>query len=123
MVCEKILVADDSTTIVDMIKAALEREKFNVITAKDGEEALNKVYQEMPDLILLDIEMPKINGYVVCKRIKAHPQTKDIPVIMLTVKSKESDKQWGLGMGADEYLTKPFEMEKLVEVIKERLQR
>lgn len=118
---EKILVADDSTTTVSMIKAALEEERFNVITANDGQEALDKAYKESPDLILLDVEMPMINGYLVCKRLKGDSKTKDIPIIMLTVKDKESDRQWGLGMGADEYLTKPFEPTKLVEIIKERL--
>lgn len=118
---EKILIADDSTTTVDMIKAALEEEKFKVITANDGQEALDKTFHENPDLILLDVEMPKINGYLVCKKLKEDSKTKDIPIVMLTVKDTESDKQWGLGMGADEYLTKPFEPEKLVEIIKERL--
>lgn len=118
---EKILVADDSATVVDMIKAALEDRHFKVITAHDGQEALDKAYKEMPDLILLDIEMPKINGYMVCKRLKDDPKTKDIPIVVLTVKDKESDRQWGLGMGADEYLSKPFEVEKIVEIIKERL--
>lgn len=118
---EKILVADDSTTIVEMIKAALEQENFQVITAHDGQEALDKAHQESPNLILLDVEMPKINGYLVCKRLKGDSRTKDIPIIMLTVKDKESDRQWGLGMGADEYLSKPFEPTELVEIIKERL--
>jgi DNA-binding response OmpR family regulator len=121
MANEKILVADDSSTTVEMIKAALEQEKFKVITACDGQEALDKTYQERPNLILLDVEMPKINGYQVCKQLKENLKTKDIPIVMLTVKSKESDKQWGLGMGADEYLTKPFEMVKVIEIIKERL--
>lgn len=118
---EKILVADDSTTIVEMIKTALEQENFKVITASDGQEALDRAYQESPNLILLDVEMPKINGYLVCKRLKGDSKTKNIPIILLTVKDKESDRQWGLGMGADEYLIKPFDPIKLVEIIKERL--
>lgn len=118
---EKILVADDSPTVVAMLREALEEQGFQVIAAGDGQEALEKTRQEKPGLVVLDVEMPKINGYLVCKKLKDDPKTKDIPIVMLTVKDKESDKQWGLGMGADEYLSKPFEPTKLVEIIKERL--
>lgn len=118
---EKILVADDSTTIVEMIKTVLEQNGFQVITAYDGQEALDKTYQERPNLILLDVEMPRINGYLVCKKLKEDPKTKDVPIIMLTIKDKESDKQWGLGMGADEYLSKSTDMDRIAEVVKECL--
>lgn len=116
---EKILVADDSPTIVEMIRVALEG--YRVITARDGQEALEKVARERPDLVLLDVEMPKVNGYRVCQRLKNDPATKKIPIIMLTVRANESDKMWGLGMGADEYLTKPFEAAQLLKIVKERL--
>lgn len=116
----KILVADDSPTVLDLIQAALE-EEYQVITAHDGQEALEKVRREGPDLVLLDVEMPKVNGYLVCQKLKNDPATKKIPIIMLTVRAKESDKMWGMGMGADEYLTKPFEPAELLRIIKERL--
>lgn len=121
MANEKILVVDDSPTIVNMIKAALEKAGFKVVAAFDGQEALDKTCQEKPDLIVLDVMMPKLNGYLVCKRLKEDAKTRHVPIIMLNVKDQASDKAWGLGMGADEYLTKPFEMEKLIEIIKERL--
>ena len=117
---QKILVADDSPTALGLIQAALE-EEYQVITASDGQEALEKVLREHPALVLLDIEMPKVNGFVVCQKLKQDPKTKAIPIVMLTVRDKESDKQWGLGMGADEYLTKPFEPDELLAIVKERL--
>lgn len=121
MANEKILVADDNPIIVEVIKSALKAENYQVSVAYDGQEALDKVHQENPDLILLDILMPKMNGYMVCKKIKDDPKVKHIPIIMLTAKEQESDKDKGLGMGADEYLTKPFEMEKLIEIIKKKI--
>lgn len=123
MAHETILVADDNTVIVKILKTFLEQESFKVITAYDGQEALDKVSQKKPDLILLDIGMPKINGYLVCKKLKDDIKTKDIPIIMLTVKGNESDKTWGLGMGADEYLDKSIEPIELVKILKERLRR
>ena len=121
MASERILVADDSPTIVDVVKAILEEEQYEVITASDGQEALDKAHREAPDLVLLDVEMPRLNGYAVCKLLKEDPATSHIPVIMLTSKSRESDRMWGFGMGADEYLTKPVEPERLVEAVKEKL--
>jgi DNA-binding response OmpR family regulator len=116
-----ILVADDNTVVVKMLKTFLEQEGFKVITAYDGQEALDKGYKEKPDLILLDIGMPKINGYLVCKKLKGDVKTKGIPIFMLTVKGNESDKTWGLGMGADEYLDKSIEPVELIKILKERL--
>lgn len=114
----KILVADDNLNILEVIKMEFESMDFAVLTAVDGEEALEKVYKEFPDLIILDIMMPKINGYEVCRRLKASPLTADIPIIMLTAKSQKEDKFWGRDAGADDYVTKPFdpvELEALVE--------
>ncbi len=114
----KILIADDNFNILEVIKMEFESMDYEVVTADDGEEALEKIYKEFPALIILDIMMPKLNGYEVCRRLKASPLTADIPVIMLTAKSQKEDKFWGRDAGADDYITKPFdpvELETLVE--------
>lgn len=114
----KILVADDNPNILEVIKMEFESMDFAVLTAVDGEEALDKIHQELPQLVILDIMMPKINGYEVCRRLKASPLTAGIPVIMLTAKSQKEDKFWGRDAGADDYVTKPFdpvELEALVQ--------
>ena len=115
----RILVADDSPTVLNMVQAMLEDEGYEVIPAMDGIEAINKTYQEVPDLIVLDIFMPKINGYQVCKLLKYDEITSHIPVIMLTG-SEKGDKFWSLETGADEFRTKDFEFSGLIESI-ERL--
>ncbi|MCD4691013.1 response regulator [bacterium] len=119
----RILVADDSPTVIDIIGAILEDAEFEVLIARDGEEALDIMYREKPDLMILDIAMPKMNGYTVCRRCKEDPETQHIPIIMLTAKDGESDRTWGVGVGADEYLVKWVEPEKLVETVISRLQR
>lgn len=114
----KILVADDDPFILEIIKIEFESMDFEVITAADGEAALDVVRRELPDLIILDIMMPQLDGYKVCRRLKANSRTADIPVIMLTAKSRKEDKFWGRDAGADEYVTKPFEpveLEAMVE--------
>ncbi|MDA2939160.1 response regulator, partial [Acidobacteria bacterium AH-259-A15] len=97
-------------------------EGFAVATAVDGEEALQKIPEEKPDLILLDIMMPKINGYQVCRQLKANPETQAIPVMMLTAKCQESDEFWAKETGADDYVTKPCVMEELMQKIQDHLQ-
>ncbi len=117
----KILIADDNVLIVDMIKEALIEEEYDVVIASDGEEAMDKVCKEMPALIILDIEMPKINGYSVCKMLKEDSKTRNIPIIMISTKDKMSDKMWGMSIGADEYLPKPFEIYQLMTLVKDKL--
>jgi len=117
----RILVADDSPTVLNMLQTLLEDEGYEVISAVDGIEAINKAYQELPDLAVLDIFMPKINGYQVCRLLKYDEATSDIPVIMLTG-SERGDKFWSLETGADEFRTKDFEFHGLTESI-ERLIR
>ena len=112
-----ILVADDSPTIASMLSFMLQSQGYRVVTAEDGIEAIAAAYQDRPDLILLDIEMPRMNGYQTCRLLKDDAQTKDIPIIMLTSKDQRSDRFWGLSTGADEYLTKDFEPEELFGVI------
>ena len=103
---KKIVVADDSRTISMMLTSVLSQAGYHVVTAFDGLEALEKVYQNAPDLVVLDILMPRMNGYQVCRLLKDDPQTSDIPIIMLSAKSEQKDKFWGLQTGADRYLTK-----------------
>jgi twitching motility two-component system response regulator PilH len=110
----RILVVDDSPSELSLISAPLLAGGYEVITASDGEEALVKATSEHPDLILLDVVLPKQNGFQVCRTLKRTPQTSPIPVIMLTGKSQPSDRFWGMRQGADDYLTKPFQAATLV---------
>ncbi len=117
----KILIADDSETDLQYMIAALKDTGCEIITAHDGEEAERKARQEDIDLIILDIIMPKKNGFEVCRGLKRDENTKDIPIIMVTSKSLESDRYWGLKQGADEYITKPFEPIDLILAVKKLL--
>jgi two-component system alkaline phosphatase synthesis response regulator PhoP len=92
-------------------------EGYEVVTALDGEQALEKVAQQKPDLIVLDIMMPKLDGYETCKALKSREETKDIPVILLSAKGRNVDQKTGFEVGADDYITKPFSPRKLVERI------
>jgi DNA-binding response OmpR family regulator len=109
-----ILLVDDSPTELLMMQMALQGKGYTLLSATDGEEALQKVIQDKPDLVLLDIILPKKNGFQVCRQLKTAPDTKDIRIIMVTSKSQDADRFWGLKQGADEYLTKPFTAEDLV---------
>lgn len=111
----KILVVDDNHEIVDLISEQFKLKGHLVIAANNGQEALAKVYQEKPDLILLDIMMPMIDGYEICKTLKTNDETKHIPVILITVKGNESDIEKGFEVQADGYVVKPFEIEELAE--------
>ncbi len=115
---KKILVVDDELDLVETIRFQLETEGFNVISAYNGEDALNLARTENPDLILLDIMLPKLDGYKVCRLLKFDEKYKNIPIIMLTARAQEKDKIIGLETGADEYITKPFDMDKLLERVK-----
>jgi two-component system alkaline phosphatase synthesis response regulator PhoP len=113
----KILVVDDEIYIVHILDFSLGIEGYEVMTALDGEQALAKVAQERPDLIVLDIMMPKLDGYETCKALKQNPATHDIPVILLSAKGRNVDQKVGFEVGADDYITKPFSPRKLVERI------
>src|SRR6266496_3739241 len=113
----RILVVDDEIYIVHILDFSLGMEGYEVITALDGEQALEKARAERPDLIVLDIMMPKLDGYETCKRLKADPNTKDVPVILLSAKGRNVDQKVGFEVGADDYITKPFSPRKLVERI------
>jgi len=116
----KILVVDDETSIVDILKLNLKRENFDVLEAYDGETALEIALTQNPDLILLDVMLPKIDGFTVCKRIREKSQ---VPIIMLTAREEEIDKVLGLELGADDYITKPFSTRELMARIKSNLRR
>lgn len=116
---KRILIIDDEEDLVETMEMALEAHGYSVMTALDGEDGLKKSTQERPDVIVLDIMMPKMNGYQVCWELKNHDETKSLKVIMLTAKTQESDKFWGYETGADEYITKPFEMQELIQKIEE----
>ncbi len=118
---EKILIADDNKFLVEILKADLELLNYEVYTAKDGEEALEIVQRVRPDLIILDIMMPKYNGYQVCRKIKNDPELKNTIIIILTAKTAPDDKYWGKDCGADEYVTKPFDTNELENLIRKKL--
>jgi diguanylate cyclase (GGDEF)-like protein len=120
---EVILVADDDEDIVRFVEVNLRLEGFEVATASDGEQALVAAYDIMPDLMLLDVMMPKIDGFEVCQRLRADPRTKNMSVIMLTAKSLSADKVVGLTAGADDYMIKPFDPVELVARVKSALRR
>lgn len=117
MAYESILVVDDSPTQLNLITNALRSKGYRISTARDGEEALVKAQAEQPDLIVLDIIMPKPNGFQVCRKLRRIDSTKDIKVLFLSSKDQESDKVWGMRQGADAYLTKPFVDSELIEVV------
>ncbi|HCA42922.1 MAG TPA: DNA-binding response regulator [Bacteroidetes bacterium] len=120
----KVLVVDDEKDIVDLLKYNLEKEnEFEVITAYNGKEALDILQSEKPALILLDIMMPELNGFEVCKRLKTEPATMKIPVIFLTAKENEIDEIVGLELGADDYIQKPISPRKVMARIKSVLRR
>jgi len=117
----RILVVDDEIYIVHLLDFSLGMEGYEVITALDGEQALENLKTEKPDLIVLDIMMPKLDGYEVCKAIKSSPETRHIPVILLSAKGRNVDQKLGFDVGADDYITKPFSPRKLVERINQLL--
>lgn len=116
----KILVVDDEKTISDIITFTLKKEGYEVIKAFDGQEALDQFHDEQPDLILLDLMLPEIDGLEVARRVRAESM---VPIIILTAKSEEIDKVLGLELGADDYITKPFSNRELVARIKANLRR
>lgn len=119
----KILVIDDDIAINELIKVNLELAYYKVVSALDGNKGYALAKQELPDLIILDVMMPEVDGYTVAKRIRENPSTKDIPIIMLTALNMLQNKVQGFNIGVDDYLCKPFEMEELLVRIKALLKR
>ncbi|MBM3319774.1 MAG: response regulator [Candidatus Eisenbacteria bacterium] len=118
---KKILVVDDEVYILHILDFSLGAEGYEVLTAADGEEAVRLARTEKPDLIVLDIMMPKVDGFEACRRLKADPETSPIPVILLTAKGREVDRQVGMEVGADDYIVKPFSPTRLIEKIENYL--
>ncbi len=116
---KKILIVDDRFEVVELVKVTLEGEGYQTIDASDGREALEKIGKEKPDLILLDIIMPKMDGFEVLRNLKDDSNTKDIPVIMLTAKGQKVDRQKGEDLGAQDYIIKPFSPSHLLRKIEE----
>ena len=115
---KRILVVDDEVDLVETVRYSLELEGYDVLVAYNGEEALNQARKENPDLILLDLMLPKLDGYKVCRLLKFDERYKHIPILMLTAKTQEKDKATGMETGANEYITKPFEMDELMKKVK-----
>lgn len=118
---EKILVVEDSPTEMKLVIASLQGMGYAVSTATDGEEALEKARCEQPALIVLDIVLPKKNGYQVCRQLKSSPETDGIKILMLSSKNLESDRFWGMKQGEDAYMTKPFRKEELLANVSQLL--
>ena len=120
---KKILIVDDEVDLVKTIRFSMEAEGYKVLVSYSGEDALNQARTEVPDLILLDIMLPKLDGYRVCRLLKFDEQYKNIPILMLTAKTQEKDKLLGKETGADEYITKPFDMDELMKKVKTYLKQ
>lgn len=123
MAKQKILVVDDEADLVETLKFRLEANNYEVISSCDGKDALEKARKEAPNLIILDIMLPKLDGYKICRMLKYDQKYKHIPVIMFTSRAQESDRKLGGEVGADAYITKPFEPDILLGKIKELLQK
>ncbi len=119
----KVMVIDDEPDIVKLVKISLEMANFEVVEAFSGKECLSKTQTIVPDLFLLDIMMPEMNGYEVCQQLKTQERTKHVPVVMLTAKGQKGDAEQGLKVGADDYIIKPFDPYELGEQIREILQQ
>lgn len=121
MANKKVLIVDDESHIVELVRVCLEDTDYDIIEAYDGQAALDKAREENPDLILLDIMLPKMDGYEVCKNLKTDESTRSIPIVMLTAKGQEVDKVKGFQSGADSYMTKPFSPLRLLTELEEKL--
>lgn len=117
----RILIADDEPNIVVSLEFLMKREGFEVVTAADGEAALAALASAPPDLVLLDIMLPRMNGFEVCQRIRANPAWRDVKVLMLSAKGRDTEVAKGLALGADAYVTKPFSTKDLVAQVRQLL--
>ncbi len=118
---KKIVLVDDEPEILKTTEVFLKSEGFTVIAASDGMEALEKIKKEKPDLVILDIMLPKLDGYKVCRMLKFDQSYKDMPIIIFTARTQEADKKMARDLKADAYITKPFQPQVLLEKIKELL--
>jgi DNA-binding response OmpR family regulator len=118
---KRILLVDDEPNILLSLEFLIKREGFQVSTARDGEAALDAVKAQQPDLILLDVNMPKRDGFEVCGLIRANPEWNHMRIIMLTAKGRDIEREKGLSLGADGYITKPFATQEVLEAVREML--
>ncbi|HOT29487.1 MAG TPA: response regulator [Candidatus Ozemobacteraceae bacterium] len=118
----KILVADDEPHILRVVKDKLANAGFSVVTASNGEEALESARREKPALVLLDVMMPKMNGFDVCRALRAEAEFKSVPILLLTARGQEIDRHMGLDAGASEYITKPFSPRELLATVQAQLE-
>lgn len=119
---KRILIADDEQNIVISLEFLMKREGYEVLVAQDGAEAVDMIRAEMPDLVLLDVMMPRKTGFEVCQEVKADPALKSVSILMLTAKGRDTEVAKGLALGADAYMTKPFSTKELVETVRSLLQ-
>ena len=120
---KRILIVDDEEDIVTVLKARLENAGYEVECAYDGKEGLEKIKADKPDLAVLDILMPEINGSTLCGMLKYDPEYQDMPIIILTAKGRELDKEIGDTVGADAYMIKPFDTQALLDIIKQLIEQ
>ncbi len=118
-----VLVVDDSTTLREMISDVLKKSGLSVIQASDGVEAIEQIQAKCPDLVVMDIIMPRMNGYELCRWIKSDPKAQATPVVMCSTKDEEFDRYWGTKQGGDAYITKPFQPKELIEIVRQLLQK
>lgn len=118
----KILIADDEPNIVISLEYLMKREGYTVLVARDGQEALDTILRDRPELVLLDVMMPKKSGFEVCQAVRANEELQDTKILMLTAKGRDTDLAKGLALGADAYMTKPFSTRELVQKVAEMLQ-
>ena len=116
-----VLIVDDSSTLREMIAGLLIKSGMTVLEAQDGIEAKEKIQANPPDLVVLDIVMPNLNGYELCRWVKNNPSTEDIPIVICSSKGEEFDRYWGMKQGADAYIAKPFRPKEMVETVKQLL--
>lgn len=115
LITKKILIVEDDPGVLRATSFILEKEGYQIITAQDGLEGLKKAREDNPDLLILDVMLPGIDGFEICHSLRSEPQTADMPILMFSAKGQESDKATGLKMGADDYITKPVDREVLIE--------
>ena len=119
----KILIADDEQNIVISLEFLMKREGFEVLVANDGEEAIRRIRADQPDLVLLDVMMPKKSGFEVCQEVKSDPALGAVRILMLTAKGRDTELAKGLALGADAYMTKPFSTRELVDKVRSLLEQ
>lgn len=116
-----VLIADDEKNILISLEFLMKREGYNVVVAHDGQEAIDAIHREHPDLVLLDVMMPKKTGLDVCQEVRANPIFNDMPILMLTAKGRDTDIAKGMAMGANDYVVKPFSTRELAEKVRNML--